>query len=140
YQFLGQRRAREVVRRQPREIARPADLSERPLEDGASVPEALATLAVVERRVDVRGRRLARVVREQKHDPVVLREVERGQRGTVALAQLRALGEEERDVGAELGGELAQPLGSERIRERFIRESERCSCVGAAAAEAGGDR
>ena len=55
------------------------------------------------------------------------------------VPSLRAVGEEERDVRAEPGGELVQLLLRQRLVERLVREPERRRRVGAAAAEAGGD-
>ncbi len=78
-------------------------------------------------------------MREHEHDPEVLRQVERLERRAVAGAELRPLGEEEGDVGAEARGERVQLVRRQRLGERLVREPEGRRGVGAAAAEAGGD-
>jgi hypothetical protein len=76
-------------------------------------------------------------VREEDDDPEVLRQVERHQLRALALAELGAGLEEERDVGAERPRQLVQPLGGERRCEEAVGEQQRRRGVGAAAAETG---
>src|SRR5579884_3989078 len=95
------RRAREVVRRQVHEVVR----LERREETRAPVVEATRALALVERAVDVGGGGLRLAGRQEEDDVVVLRQVERVERGAVARAELRPLREEERNVRAERRGE-----------------------------------
>ena len=91
----------------------------------------------VERGVDLGCRVFAS---PRKQDPEVLRQVEPLQLAPVARAQLRPVGEEERDVGADSRGNAPEPFWREWIGKRLVGEPERGRRVGAAATETGGDR
>src|SRR3954453_19082322 len=116
-ELLGVRRRREVVRREGGQVARAADLLERVLERGAAVFVALLCSARIESGVDRRGRVLARPLRQQQDDPVVLRQVELLELRARAAGKLGACRQEERNVGAETGGELMEPFRGERLVE-----------------------
>src|SRR5215475_11049289 len=92
------RRAFEVIRRKGRELARAVRLGQRVGEAGAPVVVAFGAAALVEPRVDVGGRGLRLAVREEEHDPVVLREVERLELRAGPGSELRPAREEERNV------------------------------------------
>ena len=70
---------------------------------------------------------------KQEEDRVLLREVECGQRGAVTFSELRPPSEEERDVGAEPGGDVVQPLVGQA--EGRVRGHECRSGIGASPAE-----
>ena len=53
---------------------------------------------------------------------------------------MRAIHEEERDVGAETRCDPEQLLARERLLECLVGKPESSRCIGAAAAEPGGDR
>ena len=108
---------------------------------GAALGEALRAVARVEGVVDGAGRRLLGAVREDEDDPVVLRQVERRRASLPSpRAELRALREEERDVGADRrrrarrGGRAASGSASSAFAS-----AKRGRRVGAAAAEPGRD-
>src|SRR5204862_2278356 len=107
-QLGGERRARQVVRGELGEIGGSTDLAYSAPERSAPVSKPRAAVALVEGCVDRPARELFGPAREQEHDPVVLRQVQRRQLRAVTEAELRALAKEERHVGAELGCELAQ--------------------------------
>src|SRR5439155_123631 len=138
--LLGERRRREVVRRQRGEVARAADGGQRVEQPPTPLLVAERPLALVERAVDVGGRLLRSVAREQQDDPVVLRQIERLELGAVAGSELRSVAEEERNVGTEARGDALELRRGERLVECLVREAERRRRVGAAAAETGGDR
>ena len=129
-QLVGERRRREVVRRQRGEIARRASAAS---SGRAGAPRSRPRRPA--RRTPRRRRRStpsrAPSGRTQEHG-VVLRQVERRQSRAVALAELRALGEEERDVGAERGGELVQlrsaGAAGRASRSRAAARRRRPSC------------
>src|SRR3954470_23936019 len=107
---LRERCAREVVRRQDGEIARSLHRREPVEERLAPLGEALHAVARVKGRIHVGRRGLDHVARKENDDPEVLRQVERLELAPVAGAELRAVGEEERDVGADSRGKLSQLL------------------------------
>src|SRR5436190_1807094 len=110
-------------------------------DDGlAPLGETFHAVPRVEGGVHVGGGGLPLVAREEDDDPEVLWQVERLQHASVARAELRAVGEEERDVGSDLRGDAVQILGRQRLGERLVREPERGRRIGAATAEAGSDR
>jgi len=114
------RRAREVVRGQPGEIPRPLHLGEPVEKQLTALGEAGCTVAHVEGRVDVGRRGLRGVPREQDENPEVLRQVELLELASVATAELRAVREEERDVGTDPGCDPEQLLARDRLRERVV--------------------
>src|SRR6266540_480264 len=130
-QLLGERRRREVVRRQGGEVGGSPCLRQRLTERVATL---LESWSAVEGLVDSCGRFLLRAAREHEQDPVVLRQGERRELAAVAETELRARREEERDVGAEAGGERVQPLGRKRRGQRLVRQLQRGRGIGAAAA------
>src|SRR5579871_134383 len=136
----GERRAREVVRREGGEISRGLDPWQRVEERLAAVLPAAVAVARVEGGVDVRRRALHCVAWEEDNDPEVLRQVERRELAAVAGAELRAVREEERHVGTGARRERVQLAGQERFGERSVREAECRRGVGAAAAEPGRER
>src|SRR3954468_10511662 len=138
--LLRFRRAREVVWRQSREVARTLDGGERVDEGLAPLGESFHPVPRVEGGVHVGSRGLPLVVREEGDDQEVLWQVERLQLASITRAELRAVGEEERDVRSDLRGHAVQVLGRKRLGKRLVRKPERRGRVGAAAAEAGGDR
>ena len=105
-QLVGQWRRREIVRWQRHEVARPPDSTERVEQRGTPLLVAVAAAARVERGEHVARRRLDGAVRQHEQDPVVLRQVERRQLRTVRSAELRAVGEEVRDVSPELARQV----------------------------------
>ena len=134
-----ERRAREVVRGSAaRSAARDAREAVERARGGARPSRAL-------RRARRRRRR-----RPRSSSSRVAREKQRRRRSPAAgraargrcrrRSELRAVGEEERDVGAEPRPPARQLVGRERRGERSVREAERRRGVGAAAAEAGCDR
>ena len=131
-ELVGERRRSQIVRWQSREVTRSSHLLEHTEQCGAPFGEAGLSAPVVEARVDVGGRRLARFARDDEDDPVVLRQVERFELGAGARRELGAVREEERDVRADLCGDAVQLLG----RQGLARERERRRRVGASAAEA----
>src|SRR6266516_436554 len=90
----AQRRGGEIVGRERSEVARTAYGGNRVEQLPAALPVACGGQALVEGAVDGGGRRLGLAARLEQHDPVVLRQVEPGQFAPVALAQLRAVGQE----------------------------------------------
>ena len=114
------------------EVARALDAVERVEERVAAVVPAVGAVALVECRVDGRGRRLSRAVREDEHDPEVLRQVDRREHRAVAGAEPRPVDEEERDVGADLGRDVVQLLvrraARRACRSRAGVRSPRRSC------------
>ena len=135
------RRAREVVRRQAREVARATHRSQGLAKcAGALLEPGLPAPPVERARRPRRSSACARRRGRRSSTTNVLRQVERLELAAVAGSELRAVGEKERHVRTEAGGELVQTLGLERLGELLVREPERCRGVGAAAAETGGDR
>src|SRR5207342_925333 len=135
-----QRRGREVVGRESREIARLADPGEHLVEPGTSFCPALFASPLVESRVDGPCRALAPASRKDEHSRIVLREPEGCQLGAGALAELRARREEEGNVRAEAGGELVQLGRGQRLVEGLVGEAQRGGSVRAPAAQPDRDR
>ena len=67
-------------------------------------------------------------------------QIEGPELSSVAGAELRPLGEEERNVRPDRGGDRAQPVWRQRLREGFVGEPERRCRVRAAAGQPGRDR
>src|SRR5947207_4029063 len=135
-QLVNERRRRKVVGRKSREVGRAPDGGKRAAELGTAGPVAASAVPCVEGLVHALGRLLPRAVREHDGDPVVLREIELLEASPVARPELRAGGQEERNVGAELGCNVAKTLPRQRPVERLVREPQGGRRVGAAAAEA----
>ena len=87
------------------EVARTSDRGERGTQPRGALREARCAVARIECRVDVGGRALARVLRQEEQDGEVLRQLERLELGAVAGPELRAVGEEERHVRPDAGRE-----------------------------------
>src|SRR5262245_37146043 len=127
-ELLRKRRRGEVVRWQRGQIAGFQCRAKL----GAPLLEAMLT---GEHRIDVGRRRLRRAMREQEEHRVVLWQVERLELGAVPGAELRAAGEEERDVYAQPCGDLVEALLLERRPQGFVRKPKRGRRVGAASAK-----
>src|SRR6478609_3685262 len=122
---VGMGRAREVVRGQRGQVAWPLD-SLQPVEERLSpLRPAGSALASVERGVDVGRRGLLLIAWEQDEDPEVLRQVQPPELAPVPRAQLRPVGHEERDVGADPCRNAAEPFPRERVGKRLVGEPER---------------
>src|SRR5204862_2324463 len=80
------------------------------------------------------------VTRGGSNDPVGWRQGERREERAAAGAGPRAVGEKIRHVRPERGGEVVQLVAWQWLVERLVRESQGGGGVGAAAAEARGDR
>src|SRR5487761_334035 len=116
----------------PARAARPPDVVEGSEERRAAVVEAGGAVAKVERGVDGSRRQLLDEARDEEHDPEVLRQVEWLEDTAVPRPELRAVDEEERDVGAEARRDLAQVGVRQWPGERRVREPERGSGIGTA--------
>src|SRR5205807_5526359 len=98
------------------EVARAPDAGQKLEQPRATIVVAPVSVAAVERVVDgLRGGLLC-TGRDDEQDPVVLREVEQRKLGAVARPELRAVPEEERDVGAEFASTIVQRL----VRQRRV--------------------
>src|SRR6478609_6500163 len=107
------------------ELAWPLD-SLQPVEERLSpLRPAGSALASVERGVDVGRRGLLLIAWEQDEDPEVLRQVQPPELAPVPRAQLRPVGHEERDVGADPCRNAAEPFPRERVGKRLVGEPER---------------
>ena len=115
-QLFGERRRREVVRRQRGEVGRAADRVERREQAQRGAPRIRAGVVEARRRRAL-STASARRRRQDEHDPVVLRQVERLEVDAPPRRELRPVGEEERDIGAELCRERVQPFARERLRQ-----------------------
>src|SRR6266542_382826 len=122
-QLAGDRRRREVVWRQRRQVARSPHPLERVEKRGAALVPAGRAVTRVELGVHgCRGALLHAVGQHEQH-PVVLRKVDRAEKRAVAGADLRSVREEERHVRPESGGEVAQLRGRKRLASRRDRPS-----------------
>src|SRR6266550_1329822 len=130
----------QVIGWKGREISRATHSSQRLEEGRAPLFEVLSALHLVKPFVDVSGRALLREARKGYQDPEVLRQLEHAHLLAAALGQLRSRGEEEGNVCADFGGNLAELLLCQRLLERAVGERESGAGVGAAASQAGGER
>ena len=127
-ELVCERRRRQVVRRQGRDISS----FKGSLERGAPLAEPIGSR---EGLVDTRRRRFLHAGREDHQDGVVARELHRRELGAVTGAELRSFGEEERHVGAKSSGQRVEAGSSQRLRPQLIREAKRGSRIGAPSAE-----
>src|SRR5215211_6233890 len=132
-ELWGERRGGEVVRRQQGELA------ERQAAEKVGTPLGEA-LCAAEAFVDGSRRRFLFSVREQQHDPVVLRQVEGPQLRSVSLAELRPNRQEEGDIRTQPGRDRAERAVVAWVPERPVGEAERGGGVRAPAAETRGHR
>src|SRR4051794_16187293 len=139
-QLVDERRAREVVQRQGREVARPPDVVEHREQLCAPLLEALGAVAAVEAGVDARRRLLHGAVCEHEEHPEVLRDVHRCERRSVSRSELHALVEEEGHVGTDPAAQVVEGAPRERLVERVVRKAQRGRGVRASAGEPGGER
>src|SRR5579884_3708080 len=135
---LAERRACEIVRRQCCEIAGAADPVERVEQPRAALVPPRCAVALVERAIDGRGRRLRHPGRQDEQHEEILRQVQWLERRSVAGRELRPVVQEKGNVGTDLGGHVVQGIGWERLAERRVGEPKRGRGVRAAAAEARG--
>jgi len=106
----GDRRGREVVGRKLTEIAGGRDRRERVTKRRAPFREAVRAISCVECLVDGSSRFLQLAVRHDEYDVVVGRERDRRESGSVVGREMRAVVEEERNVGAEPGCDAVESL------------------------------
>src|SRR4051812_33305955 len=138
-ELVDDRRAREVVLRERREVTRPPHPVDDIEELRAPLVEPSGAVTRVEGAVDRRRRLLRRAVREHEKDPEILRHVDGYERRAVAGAELDALVQEERHVGAESGTDVMERSVRERLVERLVRKAQGGCGVRASAGKAGSD-
>ena len=131
-QSLGQRRRREIVRRQPGEIVGVRNGAERRQQGIATLCEAVGAVPVVEGAVDVACRGLDRLRRNDEQHPVVGRQRDGAENRAVAAAELwpAARGRTARLPRSSLRGRPAvsgreAPVG---VRSRAAAQRPRPSC------------
>src|SRR5919204_6167001 len=139
-QLVGERRRREVVRREVCKVPRTPDALERVEQHGRARLKIRLAAARIETRVHLGRRRLALLVRNDDQDPVILRQIELTQLRAVAGAELRARAQEERDIRTELARDRVEPVRRQRLGQKLIAECEHRCGVGTATAQAGGNR
>src|SRR5262245_58430618 len=121
----GESRGGEVVGGKIGEVGSSTNAPQRVEEVGPAGLEPHITAAAVELGVHRARRGFAGSGRQEEQNRIIERKVERLELRSVAGPELWPRREEERDIGAELPRQLAQPAGGKRIVERVVRQSER---------------